>query len=91
MAFYAGEMGMAEKTRLIGVSHKGHLGVGEMIVFGDDPMGMLDGEAPTITSLLPSNDHPSAWRWKGLLGFVELVENPSGHSPIVVVPGESLD
>ncbi len=91
MAFYAGETGMAGNTRLIDVSHRGHLGVGEMIVFGNDPMGMLEGEAPALLELPSSKHQLPSWRWTGLLGFVELVADPSGHSPIVVVPGGSYD
>jgi len=91
MAFYAGETGMVGKTRLIDVSHRGHLGVGELIVFGDDPMGMLEGEAPALRELPSSKHQLPAWKWTGLLGFVELVADPSGQSPIVVVPGKSYD
>ncbi|MCA9469960.1 MAG: hypothetical protein KC643_31560 [Nitrospira sp.] len=84
--FYAGETGKLGKSRLISVAHQGHLGCGEMIVFGDDPMGMLEGKAPTLTSLPQMHDQPHFWKWMGLLGFSELVSASLDRSPVVFVP-----
>jgi hypothetical protein len=87
MTFFGGEAGMVGNTRLVSVAHREHLDFGEMVVFGDDPIGMLEREAPTLTAFPLLNSVLRSWRWTGLLGFAELVSAPSVGSPVIVVSG----
>ena len=96
MIFYPGEVGQVGDIRLIEVTHSGLLGshqggrsgFGEMLVFGQDPIMMLEERAPTLH--ISSGGHRKSRKsldWKGLLAFLEVVSSLKGQGRIIYVTG----
>lgn len=95
MAFYNGEIGMIENIRHIQVNHlnalannKGTGGVlGEVVVFGDDPVALAEVQAPELLMGIPSDfGRKRAIAWNGILAFGIIWDTANdGESRIVYV------
>lgn len=81
MAFYRGEVGEIEKIRFVEVNHtnalannKGTGGVlGEMLIFGEDPVVMAEIKSPELRAAIPGDFGRSrAIAWYGMLAFGEV-------------------
>ncbi len=81
MAFYRGEAGMVEHIRLIEIVNGNGLAgnkgtgsvLGEMVIFGSDPVVMIEAVTPELRRAIPGNfglQHSIAWY--GMLNFGEV-------------------
>lgn len=80
MAFYRGEAGMVEHIRLIEVTHANALSgskgtgsvLGEMVVFGEEPVLMAEVLSPELRAAIPGNfGLQRSVGWFGMLAFGE--------------------
>lgn len=76
LAFYNGEVGMIENVRHVAVNHSNALTtkdagkVGEVVVFGDDPVALAEVEPPELLAGIPSDfGRQRAVAWHGVLAF----------------------
>lgn len=81
MAFYRGESGMVEHIRLIEITHGNGLSgtkgtgsvLGEMVVFGEDPVVMVEAITPELRMAIPGNfGLQKSIAWYGMLAFGEV-------------------
>jgi len=81
MAFYRGEAGMVEHIRMVEITHGNGLAgnkgtgavLGEMMIFGSDPVVMIEAVTPELRRAIPGNfglQHSIAWY--GMLNFGEV-------------------
>jgi N4-gp56 family major capsid protein len=81
MAFYRGEAGMVEHIRLVEIVYGSGLAgnkgtgsvLGEMVIFGNDPVVMIEAVTPELRRAIPGNyglQHSIAWY--GMLNFGEV-------------------
>lgn len=77
-AHYNGEIGMIENIRVVAVNHLNALSnekgtgnvLGEMIVFGDDPVALAEVQPPELLMGIPSDfGRKRAIAWHGVLAF----------------------
>lgn len=95
MAFYRGEVGMIEHIRMVEVTHSNALSgtkgtgsvLGEMIVFGEDAVAMVEVLTPELRAAIPGNfGLQRAVAWYGLLAFGEVWPTANdGESRIIYV------
>lgn len=95
MAFYRGEAGMIEHIRLIEVTHTNALSgtkgtgsvLGEVVIFGEDPVVMAEVLTPELRAAIPGNfGLQRAVAWVGMLAFGETWPTSNdGESRIVYV------
>lgn len=81
MAFYRGEAAMVEHIRLIEITHGNGLAgnkgtgavLGEMVVFGEDPVVMIEAVTPELRRAIPGNfGLQKSIAWFGMLAFGEV-------------------
>ncbi|MFQ5641099.1 MAG: N4-gp56 family major capsid protein [bacterium] len=81
MAFYRGEVGMIEHIRCVEVTHGNALSgskgtgnvLGEMVVFGEDAVAMVEVLTPELRAAIPGNfGLQRAVAWYGMLAFGEV-------------------
>ena len=95
MTFYSGEVGQVDDIRLMEVTHPGLLGsqqgnrrgFGEMLVFGQDPIMMLEDQAPELRATSLKRKLGKSVDWHGLLAFFEVVGPSTEQGCIVYVTG----
>lgn len=95
MAFFRGEVGMVEGIRFVEVNHTNALAnnkgtgsvLGEMIVFGEDPVVVAEVKSPELRAAIPSDfGRQRAIAWYGLLAFGEVWNTANdGEARIIYV------
>jgi N4-gp56 family major capsid protein len=95
MAFYKGEVGEIEGIRFVEVNHTNALAnnkgtgsvLGEMLVFGDDPVVAAEVKSPELRAAIPGDFGRSrAIAWYGLLAFGEVWDTANdGEARIIYV------
>ena len=95
MAFYRGEAGSIEHIRHIEITHSNALSgskgtgsvLGEVVVFGEEPVLMAEVLTPELRAAIPGNfGLERAVAWYGLLAFGETWDNANdGESRIIHV------
>lgn len=95
MAFYRGEVGMIEHIRHIEITHGNALSnskgtgsvLGEVVVFGDDPVVMAEVLTPELRAAIPGNfGLQRAVSWFGMLAFGETWPTSNdGESRVLLV------
>ena len=94
--FYSGEVGLASDIRLIEITHPGLLAanagcrgdLGEMIVFGNDPVSMREGTTPELRATFPTKSiGKGELAWHGLVTFLENPGLPESGGRIIYVTG----
>ena len=95
MVFYRGEVGQAGDIRVVEVTHSemlasyhgGRGDLGEMLVFGNDPIVMLEEQAPELRVASLKRKPLKSLGWHGLLAFLEVVGPSTEQGRIVYVTG----
>ena len=95
-AFYNGEAGMIELIRMVEVNNDKALGkvgtgsaLGECVFFGDDPVALIEAEAPELRAAFASDfGRQQAIAWYGVLAFGNVWDTANdGEANIVHVTG----
>lgn len=95
MAFFRGETGMVEGIRFVEVNHTNALAnnkgtgsvLGEMVVFGEDPVVVAEVKSPELRAAIPSDfGRQRAIAWYGMLAFGEVWNTANdGEARIIYV------